>query len=154
MIGHQWYWSVEYSDRNLACPFKYDSIMVATKDLLPGRFRLLEVDKKIILPIKTNIRLLVSSADVLHSFSVPSLGLKLDGCPGRLNETFFIINHVGKFYGQCSEICGYGHALMPCVIQSITLKDFNLWCDMQSLKVLGKTFRRNIDTSFLNIDLL
>jgi heme/copper-type cytochrome/quinol oxidase subunit 2 len=146
MIGHQWYWSVEYSDRNLACPFKYDSIMVATKDLLPGRFRLLEVDKKIILPINTNIRLLVSAADVLHSFSVPSLGLKLDACPGRLNETFFTINHIGKFYGQCSEICGYGHALMPCVIQSITLKDFDSWCNMQSLKTLPKSVRGLLST--------
>jgi heme/copper-type cytochrome/quinol oxidase subunit 2 len=102
------------------------------------------VDNRVIVPTFTHIRFLITSSDVLHSFAVPSLGVKLDACPGRLNETFFNIYYVGKFYGQCSEICGYGHALMPCVIQSITLKDFDSWCNVQALKLLSKSMRQKI----------
>nr|AGN71566.1 cytochrome c oxidase subunit II [Spea bombifrons] len=123
-IGHQWYWSYEYSDYdNIA----FDSYMTPTQDLTPGQFRLLEVDNRMVVPMEASIRVLVSAEDVLHSWAVPSLGVKTDAIPGRLNQTSFITTRPGVFYGQCSEICGANHSFMPIVVEATPAADFNTW---------------------------
>jgi len=98
--------------------------MKSEEDLTLGNFRLLEVDNRIVLPTKIHIRLLVTAADVLHSWAIPSLGIKVDACPGRLNQVFLFLKREGVFYGQCSEICGINHGFMPIVVQSVQLDKF------------------------------
>nr|QPO07017.1 cytochrome c oxidase subunit II [Anopheles funestus]WDD58606.1 cytochrome c oxidase subunit 2 [Anopheles funestus]WDD58625.1 cytochrome c oxidase subunit 2 [Anopheles funestus]WDD58664.1 cytochrome c oxidase subunit 2 [Anopheles funestus] len=123
-IGHQWYWSYEYSDfMNL----EFDSYMVPTNELETNGFRLLDVDNRIVLPMNNQIRILVTATDVLHSWTVPSLGVKVDATPGRLNQINFLINRPGLFFGQCSEICGANHSFMPIVIESIPMNYFIKW---------------------------
>ena len=122
VIGNQWYWSYEYADLNTEINF--DSYMILEDDLFSGSFRLLEVDNRLFLPTKTSIRVLITSTDVLHCFAIPSLGCKMDACPGRLNQISLWINRTGVFYGQCSEICGINHGFMPIVIEAIILEDF------------------------------
>nr|QOJ44737.1 cytochrome c oxidase subunit II [Allobates aff. magnussoni AR-2020] len=123
-IGHQWYWSYEYSDfTNLS----FDSYMIPSKDLSPGQFRLLEVDNRMTTPIGVTTRALITAEDVLHSWAVPSLGVKIDAIPGRLNQTSFMIARPGVYYGQCSEICGANHSFMPIVVESIPMKEFLNW---------------------------
>ena len=123
VIGHQWYWSYEYSDYapNLIC---FDSYMIPESDLKFGDFRLLEVDNKVIVPVDTHVRVIVTAADVIHSWSVPSLGVKMDAIPGRLNQTSFIAAREGLFYGQCSEICGTNHAYMPICVEAVNLETY------------------------------
>nr|QTF74755.1 cytochrome c oxidase subunit II [Bursa rhodostoma] len=123
-IGHQWYWSYEYSD---FLNIEFDSYMIPTNELEPGDFRLLEVDHRVVLPTQTDIRVLVTSADVIHSWTVPSLGVKADAIPGRLNQLSFYIKYPGVFYGQCSEICGANHSFMPIVLEAIPLENFMEW---------------------------
>nr|QJD26711.1 cytochrome c oxidase subunit II [Cymbiola nobilis] len=123
-IGHQWYWSYEYSD---FLNIEFDSYMMPTNELEPGDFRLLEVDHRVILPTETDIRILVTSADVIHSWAVPSLGVKADAIPGRLNQLSFFIKYPGVFYGQCSEICGANHSFMPIVLEALPLVNFMEW---------------------------
>nr|WIM50659.1 cytochrome c oxidase subunit II [Conus ventricosus] len=123
-IGHQWYWSYEYSDFS---NIEFDSYMVPTDELEVGDFRLLEVDHRVVLPTQTDIRVLVTSADVIHSWTVPSLGVKVDAIPGRLNQLGFFVKHPGVFYGQCSEICGANHSFMPIVVEAIPLANFMEW---------------------------
>nr|YP_010443013.1 cytochrome c oxidase subunit II [Caenopedina pulchella]UTD49263.1 cytochrome c oxidase subunit II [Caenopedina pulchella] len=123
-IGHQWYWSYEYTDYN---DLEFDSYMVPTNDISIGNPRLLEVDNRLILPIQNPIRILISSADVLHSWAVPSLGIKMDAVPGRLNQTTFFTSRTGLFYGQCSEICGANHSFMPIVIEAVPFNIFENW---------------------------
>nr|UOU85359.1 cytochrome c oxidase subunit II [Nephrotoma flavescens] len=123
-IGHQWYWSYEFSDFN---KLEFDSYMIPTTDLKLDEFRLLDVDNRVVLPLNTQIRVLVSAADVLHSWTVPALGVKIDATPGRLNQTSFLINRPGLFYGQCSEICGANHSFMPIVIESVPMNYFINW---------------------------
>nr|AKL90670.1 cytochrome c oxidase subunit II [Columbella adansoni] len=123
-IGHQWYWSYEYSDFS---NIEFDSYMVPTNELEPGDFRLLEVDHRVVLPTQTDVRVLVTSADVIHSWTVPSLGVKVDAIPGRLNQLGFFIKYPGVFYGQCSEICGANHSFMPIVVEAVPLKNFMEW---------------------------
>nr|QTF74322.1 cytochrome c oxidase subunit II [Sphecapatoclea sp.] len=123
-IGHQWYWSYEYSDfKNI----EFDSYMIPTNELIMDNFRLLDVDNRVTLPMNSQIRILVSSADVIHSWTVPSLGVKVDATPGRLNQINFMPNRPGLFYGQCSEICGANHSFMPIVIESIPTNYFIKW---------------------------
>ncbi|YP_009176626.1 cytochrome c oxidase subunit II (mitochondrion) [Anopheles arabiensis] len=123
-IGHQWYWSYEYSDfLNL----EFDSYMVPTNELETNGFRLLDVDNRVVLPMNNQIRILVTATDVLHSWTVPSLGVKVDATPGRLNQLNFLINRPGLFFGQCSEICGANHSFMPIVIESIPMNYFIKW---------------------------
>nr|CCP46756.1 HMEL001512-PA [Heliconius melpomene melpomene] len=117
-IGHQWYWSYEYSDFN---NIEFDSYMIQSNENL-NNFRLLDVDNRIILPMNNQIRILVTATDVIHSWTIPSLGVKIDANPGRLNQTSFFINRPGIYYGQCSEICGANHSFMPIVIESIPMK--------------------------------
>nr|YP_010397710.1 cytochrome c oxidase subunit II [Rasbora beauforti]UQJ78870.1 cytochrome c oxidase subunit II [Rasbora beauforti] len=123
-MGHQWYWSYEYTDYlNLG----FDAYMVPTQELAPGEFRLLETDYRMVIPQESPIRILVSAEDVLHSWAVPSLGVKMDAVPGRLNQTAFIVLRPGVFYGQCSEICGANHSFMPIVVEAVPLKTFEHW---------------------------
>ena len=122
--GHQWYWTYEYSDfKNL----EFDSYILPADDLLPGQFRLLETDNRAILPIYTETRILVTAADVIHSWTVPSLGVKADAIPGRLNQLGLTITRPGIFYGQCSEICGANHSFIPIVIESVNTQSFINW---------------------------
>lgn len=128
VVGHQWYWSYEYSDYNHTTEdgegINFDSYMIAEDDLTTGGFRLLEVDHRVVLPVETHIRVLVTAADVLHSWAVPSFGVKVDACPGRLNQTSLFIKREGTFYGQCSEICGTNHGFMPIAIDAVSLEDY------------------------------
>nr|YP_010414534.1 cytochrome c oxidase subunit II [Glenoleon pulchellus]URT60700.1 cytochrome c oxidase subunit 2 [Glenoleon pulchellus] len=128
-IGHQWYWSYEYSD---FLNVEFDSYMIPTNDLPTNGFRLLDVDNRTVLPMNTQVRMLITAADVLHSWTVPALGVKVDATPGRLNQTNFFINRPGLFFGQCSEICGANHSFMPIVIESIPMKLFINWIKMNS----------------------
>nr|NP_847986.1 cytochrome c oxidase subunit 2 [Harpochytrium sp. JEL94]AAO62898.1 cytochrome c oxidase subunit 2 [Harpochytrium sp. JEL94] len=118
-IGNQWYWSYEYSD--YAEPLSFDSFLV------DGPLRQLNVDNYLVLPVDTSIRLLVTSSDVIHDFAVPSLGLKLDAVPGRLNSSGIIISRPGVFYGQCSELCGYLHGFMPIGIKVVSTENYLNW---------------------------
>nr|APX39341.1 cytochrome c oxidase subunit 2 [Aphthona lutescens] len=123
-IGHQWYWSYEYSDfKNI----EFDSYMIPANELEKFNFRLLEVDNRMTVPFHSNIRILVSAADVIHSWTIPALGIKIDATPGRLNQTSFTINNPGLFFGQCSEICGANHSFMPIVLESISPNFFTKW---------------------------
>nr|YP_009651529.1 cytochrome c oxidase subunit II [Megalonyx jeffersonii]QDA81119.1 cytochrome c oxidase subunit II [Megalonyx jeffersonii] len=123
-MGHQWYWSYEYTDYE---DLNFDSYMVPTSDLKPGELRLLEVDNRVVLPMEMSIRMLISSEDVLHSWTVPSLGLKTDAIPGRLNQATLTSSRPGLYYGQCSEICGSNHSFMPIVLELVPLKHFEDW---------------------------
>nr|P50683.1 RecName: Full=Cytochrome c oxidase subunit 2; AltName: Full=Cytochrome c oxidase polypeptide II [Cavia aperea]AAA75609.1 cytochrome c oxidase II [Cavia aperea] len=123
-MGHQWYWSYEYTDYE---ELSFDSYMVPTMDLKPGELRLLEVDNRVVLPMEMPVRMLISSEDVLHSWAVPSLGLKTDAIPGRLNQATLMSSRPGLYYGQCSEICGSNHSFMPIVLEMVPLKDFEIW---------------------------
>nr|WKU84149.1 cytochrome c oxidase subunit II [Serichlamys sp. ECU1] len=123
-IGHQWYWSYEYSD---FLNIEFDSYMIPTNELSKENFRLLDVDNRMILPMNSQIRILVTSTDVIHSWTIPTLGVKIDGSPGRLNQTNFLMNRSGLFFGQCSEICGTNHSFMPIVVESIPTKFFIKW---------------------------
>nr|YP_004347943.1 cytochrome c oxidase subunit II [Chelonodontops pleurospilus]BAK09928.1 cytochrome c oxidase subunit II [Chelonodontops pleurospilus] len=126
-LGHQWYWSYEYTDYD---DLSFDSYMVPTQDLMPGQFRLLEADHRMVVPFNSPIRVLVSAEDVLHSWAVPALGVKMDAVPGRLNQTAFIANRPGVFYGQCSEICGANHSFMPIVVEAVPLEHFENWTSL------------------------
>ena len=127
-VGHQWFWSYEYSDfESKFGAINFDSYMIAEDELELGELRLLEVDNRIVLPINTHIRILVTAADVLHSWAVPSLGIKVDACMGRLNQTSVFILRSGVFYGQCSEICGVGHGNMPIVVESVSINKYIAW---------------------------
>nr|YP_009743929.1 cytochrome c oxidase subunit II [Protambulyx eurycles]QIE12704.1 cytochrome c oxidase subunit II [Protambulyx eurycles] len=128
-IGHQWYWSYEYSDFH---NIEFDSYMIPMNELMKNNFRLLDVDNRIVLPMNNQIRIMVTAADVIHSWTIPSLGVKVDANPGRLNQTNFFINRPGMFYGQCSEICGANHSFMPIVIESISIKNFINWINNYS----------------------
>jgi len=130
VVGHQWYWSYEFSDFSELADgesLSFDSYMLNFDDLTHGSFRLLEVDNRVVLPIKIHIRLLITSTDVLHSWAVPSFGIKVDACPGRLSEVSLYIKRQGVYYGQCSEICGINHGFMPIVVRGVNLDIFVKW---------------------------
>nr|YP_004021620.1 cytochrome c oxidase subunit II [Phraortes illepidus]YP_010601340.1 cytochrome c oxidase subunit II [Phraortes lii]WAL35419.1 cytochrome c oxidase subunit II [Phraortes lii]BAJ24441.1 cytochrome c oxidase subunit II [Phraortes illepidus] len=120
-IGHQWYWSYEYSDFN---DKEFDSYMMNDED---NNFRLLDVDNRMVLPSNTFIRMMVTSMDVIHSWTLPSSGVKIDGMPGRLNQASIMFNRNGMIYGQCSEICGTNHSFMPITVESIPMQSFIKW---------------------------
>jgi cytochrome c oxidase subunit II len=123
-IGRQWYWSYEYPDQgNLT----FDAYMVADADLEPGQLRLLTTDTAVVLPVETNIRLLTTASDVIHSWAMPSLGIKLDAIPGHINETWMRIEEPGMYYGQCSELCGDYHGFMPIMIRAVARDEFDAW---------------------------
>ena len=128
-LGHQWYWSYEYSDytNNFDEAIVFDSYMIPEEDLDLGQLRLLEVDNRLVVPVNTHIRVIVSAADVLHSWAVPSLGIKCDAIPGRLNQTSMFIKREGLYYGQCSEICGINHGFMPILVEAVSLPNYITW---------------------------
>ena len=131
--GHQWYWSYQYPDfLNSDEDFiEFDSYLVPESDLEEGALRMLEVDNRVILPELTHVRFIVTAADVIHSFACPSLGIKCDAYPGRLNQVSVLVNREGTFYGQCSEICGILHSSMPIVIESVSIEKFLAWLEEQ-----------------------
>ena len=128
-IGRQWYWVYEYSDYvgESSETLSFDSYMVPTDDLEEGDIRLLEVDNQVVLPVNTQVRVVVTASDVLHCWAVPSLGVKMDAVPGRLNQTGFLITRLGIYYGACSEICGTGHGYMPIVVKGVSMEDYLEW---------------------------
>lgn len=123
-VGHQWYWSYEYSDFK---DIEFDSYITPSNALEGGEFRLLEVDNRVVLPYLTQIRLLITAGDVIHSWTIPSLGIKADAIPGRLNQLNVFFNRPGVFYGQCSEICGANHSFMPIRVEAVNPADFLAW---------------------------
>jgi heme/copper-type cytochrome/quinol oxidase subunit 2 len=132
VVGHQWYWSYEYldipkytPDKKLVQGVTYIASLVQEQDLAYGSIRLLETDWRVLLPARVHIRVLVTSADVLHSWAVPSLGIKVDACPGRLNQVPLYIKREGVFYGQCSELCGILHGFMPIALDVVDLRSYN-----------------------------
>jgi cytochrome c oxidase subunit 2 len=126
--GHQWYWNYEYSDHG---KFTFDANMVSTEDLKPGQPRLLETDNHIVVPIDAVVRVQVTAGDVLHSWSMPAFGVKVDAVPGRLNETWFgPVKQEGIYYGQCSELCGSRHGFMPIAIEVVSREKFDAWVEM------------------------
>jgi cytochrome c oxidase subunit 2 len=134
IIGHQWYWSYEYLDTQIDSEndeiVSFDSYIIDVANDFSttfGMFRLLEVDNRVVLPIKTHIKLLISSSDVLHSWAVPSFGVKVDACPGRLSEASVFLKRKGVFYGQCSEICGINHGFMPIVVAGVDFETYIDW---------------------------
>jgi cytochrome c oxidase subunit II len=126
--GRQWYWTYEFPDQKI----EYDSRMIADADLKPGQLRLLDVDNPIVVPVGKAVRLLVTSDNVIHSFAVPSFGIKKDAIPGRLNETWFKVNKEGIYYGQCSELCGIKHGFMPIAVKVVSQAEFDAWVQQQS----------------------
>nr|YP_010952647.1 cytochrome c oxidase subunit II [Empoascanara falcata]YP_010952894.1 cytochrome c oxidase subunit II [Empoascanara quarta]WMQ52335.1 cytochrome c oxidase subunit 2 [Empoascanara quarta]WMQ53067.1 cytochrome c oxidase subunit 2 [Empoascanara falcata] len=123
-IGHQWFWSYEYSDFK---KIEFDSYMKPTEDLSNKEFRLLETDNRVVLPYNTQTRILMTSSDVIHSWTIPCLGVKVDASPGRINQGNILMKRPGLFYGQCSEICGANHSFMPIVLESISIQKFFHW---------------------------
>jgi cytochrome c oxidase subunit II len=121
--GKQWFWSYSYPDNK----FEFDSLMVQDKDLKPGQPRLLAVDNEVVVPVNKVVHVLTTGADVIHSFAVPSFGIKIDAIPGRINETWFKAEREGVYYGQCSELCGKDHAFMPITVRVVNEGDFNTW---------------------------
>lgn len=122
--GYQWYWGYEYPDHD---GIAFNSYMVKDEDIQPGQKRLLSTDNVVVLPIDTNISLLVTGKDVIHAWTIPAFGVKIDAVPGRLNETWFRITKPGIYYGRCSEICGKDHAYMPIEVHAVTKEEFEAW---------------------------
>jgi len=124
--GKQWFWSYSYPDNG---NFEFSSLMVPEKDLKPGQPRLLAVDNEMVVPVNKVVHVLVTGADVIHSFTVPSFGIRIDAIPGRMNDTWFKATAEGVFYGQCSELCGKDHSFMPIAVRVVSESDFNKWLD-------------------------
>jgi cytochrome c oxidase subunit II len=126
--GKQWYWSYNYPDNG---NFEFDSLLVEDKDLKPGQPRLLTVDNEMVVPVNKVVHVLVTGADVIHSFAVPSFGIKIDAVPGRLNDTWFTATSEGRFHGQCSELCGKDHAFMPITVRVVNDAEFAAWVEQE-----------------------
>ena len=141
VIGHQWYWSYEYPHDEEAKAIAFDSYMIPTNDLKPGQLRLLDVDKPLVIPQGKTIRILVTSQDVIHSFAVPSFGIKIDSIPGRINETWMRVDKPGMYYGQCSELCGKDHGFMPIAVKVVLQDEYDAWYQSQIEETLpsGRT---------------
>jgi len=129
--GKQWYWSYSYPDNG---NFEFDSLIVAEKDLKPDQPRLLTVDNELVVPVNKVVHVLVTGADVIHSFAMPSFGIKIDAVPGRLNDTWFKATIEGTFHGQCSELCGKDHAFMPITIRVVNDNEFKTWVEAAKKK--------------------
>jgi cytochrome c oxidase subunit 2 len=129
--GKQWYWTYSYPDNG---NFEFDSLMLQDNDLKPGQPRLLAVDNELVVPVNKVVRVQTIGADVIHSFAVPSFGIKIDAVPGRLNETWFKAEHEGVYYGQCSQLCGKDHAFMPIAVRVLSEADFAAWLEQAKKK--------------------
>ena len=125
IIGNQWFWSYEYPDQEIS----FDSLATPDDqiDVAKGQHRLLEVDKHVVVPVDTTIRLLFTATDVIHAWTVPAFGVKLDNMPGRINESWMKIEKEGRYYGQCSELCGVDHSFMPIVVDVVSKEKFKEW---------------------------
>jgi cytochrome c oxidase subunit 2 len=134
VTGRQWYWDYSYPDQG---DIGFSSYMIPDEEIKPGQKRLLEVDNRIVLPIDTNIRILVTAGDVIHSWAMPALGIKKDAIPGRINETWARIDKEGVYYGQCSEICGTNHGFMPIAIEAVSKERFQQWVEEAKVKFAG-----------------
>lgn len=132
-IGLQWYWKYEYSDfiDEKGETIEFESYILPEDLLEEGQLRMLDTDEALVCPVDTHIRFIVTAADVIHDFCVPSLGIKIDAAPGRLNQTSALIQREGVYYGQCSELCGVMHSSMPIKVQAVPLADFLSWIDEQ-----------------------
>ncbi|MBI2715003.1 MAG: cytochrome c oxidase subunit II [Rhizobiales bacterium] len=128
--GKQWFWSYSYPDSK----FEFDSLMLQDKDRKPGQPRLLAVDNEMVVPVNKVVRVLTTGADVIHSFAIPSFGIKIDSIPGRINETWFKAEREGMYYGQCSELCGKDHAFMPIAIHVVSDRDYTAWLEQAKKK--------------------
>jgi cytochrome c oxidase subunit 2 len=135
VTGHQWYWSYSYPDQNVS----FDANMVQDSDLKPGEPRLLATDNHIVLPVDTTVRIQTTADDVIHSWSVPSLGVKIDAFPGRLNETWVKIDKPGIYFGQCSQLCGINHGFMPIEVEAISKEQFATWLQSQPKQTSSAT---------------
>lgn len=126
VTGYQWYWGYEYPDQE---GLSFSAYMVPDKDIdaAKGQVRLLSTDNPVVLPVDTNIQILITASDVIHSFAIPALGIKTDAVPGRTNETWVRITKPGTYFGQCSELCGKDHAYMPVEIRAVSKEDFQKW---------------------------
>lgn len=121
--AHQWYWSYEYPDQELA----FDSNMIPASDLKEDQLRLLDVDNRMVVPVGKKVQVLVTTSDVMHSFFIPSFGVQIYGTPGRVNETWFQVDKPGVYYGQCNQICGLNHSYMPIVVEALEPAAYNAW---------------------------
>lgn len=129
-IGRQWYWSYEYQDEeDEQVSFTFDAFMIADEDIdeEAGQVRLLETDNRVVVPVETNIRLLTTASDVIHSWAIPAFGVKLDAVPGHVNEVWFRVDEPGTYYGQCSELCGAYHGFMPITVEAVSKEDYDAW---------------------------
>jgi len=135
--GKQWFWSYSYPDAK----FEFDSLMLQDKDRKPDQPRLLAVDNALVVPVNKVVHVQVIGSDVIHSFAVPSFGIKIDAVPGRLNETWFKAEHEGIYYGQCSELCGRDHAYMPIEVRVVSEKDYTAWLDQAKKKYAADDVR-------------
>jgi cytochrome c oxidase subunit 2 len=124
--GKQWYWSYSYPDNGL---FEFDSLMLKDGERKDGQPRLLAVDNEMVVPVNKTVRVITTGADVIHSFAVPSFGIKIDAVPGRINETWFTATREGVYYGQCSELCGKDHAFMPIAVRAVSEQAFSAWAE-------------------------
>jgi cytochrome c oxidase subunit 2 len=134
VTGKQWYWSYSYPDNG---KFEFDSLMLQDKDRKAGQPRLLAVDNEMVVPVNKVIRVQTTASDVIHSFAVPSFGIKIDAIPGRLNETWFKAEREGVYYGQCSELCGKNHAFMPIAVRVVSEREFTAWVEDAKKKFAG-----------------
>ena len=126
VTGHQWYWSYEYPDYDNV---SFDSNLIPEDQLKPGQKRLLDVDNRLVVPVGTNVRVLIAGSDVMHSWFMPSFGVQMYAVVGRLNESWFNVEKEGVYYGQCNQICGVNHAFMPIVVEAVSKQDFAQWID-------------------------
>jgi cytochrome c oxidase subunit 2 len=129
--GKQWYWSYSYPDNG---KFEFDSLMLTDKERKPDQPRLLSVDNEMVVPVNKTVHVLVTGADVIHAYTVPSFGIKIDAVPGRINETWFKATREGMYYGQCSELCGKDHAFMPIAVRVVNDREFAAWVDQAKKK--------------------
>lgn len=146
-IGHQWYWSYEYPDND---DLSFDSVMLEDDELKPSQPRLLSVDNEVVVPVNKNVLVLVTADDVIHNWTVPSFGSKVDAVPGRVTSTFFNARKTGVYYGQCSELCGIKHAFMPIAVRVVEQDVFEKWAavmaeDEDKAKAIIETSDRRTD---------
>lgn len=130
IIGYQWYWNYEYPDVG----FAFDSYIVKEEDLKPGQPRLLTVDNEIVVPVGKKVLLQITGGDVIHSWAMPSFGVKMDAVPGHMNQTWFQADHLGVYYGQCSELCGVNHGFMPITVRVVTQEEYEAWLEAAKAK--------------------